>query len=191
MAIQTYHLKVNLNGSKPNIWRDILVPSDVLLSDLHLILQTTMGWYNGHLHQFIASNGEYFVPKSEYNDMGFNTTIYDKVKLSKLLQFVGNKMVYEYDFGDGWEHVVRLVKVLPHDKAMKLPVCISGKMACPPEDCGGICGYKELMETLANPKSSDYEEMLEWVGEDFDPKEFDKAYINDRLKDKNYGCFSF
>jgi hypothetical protein len=88
---------------------------------------------------------------------------------------------YEYDFGDSWEHKILLEKILPFDTKTALPVCIKGKRACPPEDCGGIWGYEELLEAISNPKHPDHENMLEWLGGEFDPEEFDLEEINGNL----------
>ena len=88
---------------------------------------------------------------------------------------------YEYDFGDSWEHKILLEKIFPFDNKMALPVCIKGKRACPPEDCGGIWGYEEFLKTISDPKHPEYEDMLEWLGGEFDPEEFDLEGINGDL----------
>ena len=90
-------------------------------------------------------------------------------------------LIYEYDFGDSWEHKILLEKILTDDGKTVLPVCIKGKRASPPEDCGGIWGYEELLETISNPKHPDHEEMLEWLGGEFDPEAFDLEQINKDL----------
>ena len=80
---------------------------------------------------------------------------------------------YTYDFGDNWEHKIQLEKILPRDKNIEYPACIAGKRACPPEDCGGIWGYEEFLEAINNPDHEEHEEMLEWVGGEFNPEHFD------------------
>ena len=90
-------------------------------------------------------------------------------------------LVYEYDFGDSWEHKILLEKILPYDSKIVLPVCLKGKRACPPEDCGGIWGYEELLVTISDSKHPDHEDMLEWLGGNFDPEEFDLEEINEDL----------
>ncbi len=92
---------------------------------------------------------------------------------------VKSKLKYEYDFGDGWLHELLLEKVLPFNENTTLPVCLDGKMACPPEDCGGVWGYGNMLEILKNPSHEEYEETLEWVGEEFDPEDFDLAETNE------------
>ncbi len=108
---------------------------------------------------------------------------YKGIKVSDLLKKEKDKIVYEYDFGDGWQHDVILEKILPVDKKIKYPVCVKGKMNCPPEDCGGIWGYYELLEILANPKHPEYNGWFEWMGEEkFDPEYFDLEEVNGLLR---------
>ena len=85
---------------------------------------------------------------------------------------------YIYDFGDNWEHKVVLEKILPREKNVNYPRCIGGKRACPPEDCGGVWGYKNLLEALEDPKHPQYEELLDWFGEDFDLEHFDCSEVH-------------
>lgn len=175
--ISIYQLKVTLNGSKPPIWRRILVPSNIALGKLHLVLQIAMGWTNSHLHQFISKGVFYGV---QDDDLGIDMEVEneDNFKLSQLLKSEKDTLIYEYDFGDSWEHKVLLEKILPFDKSNQLPSCIKGKRACPPEDCGGIWGYQALQETLSNPDDEEYASTLEWLGNDFDPEALDIEEIN-------------
>lgn len=179
-----YQIQIALKDSKPKIWRRILVQSDVKLDDFHRILQTTMGWTNSHLHQFSAGPQEYAPEEFEIDGAKDSR----KVKLEKILNEKQPNILYEYDFGDGWEHSIILEKTLPFDDKVTLPVCLAGKRNCPPEDCGGIWGYGDLLEILSNPGHPEYEEWIEWVGEDFDPADFDKEFINEQLQQKDYGC---
>ncbi len=176
--VPIYQLKVTLRGSKPPIWRRIQVPSDIRLGKLHQVLQIAMGWTDSHLHQFITAEGYYGTPDP---DFGMDVRSERTVPLNRVLQAPKDKIIYEYDFGDSWEHEVLLEKVLEPDPAVRYPICLTGKRACPPEDCGGIWGYAELLETLASPDHPEHESILEWVGEDFDPEAFDPAEVNSRL----------
>ena len=105
-----------------------------------------------------------------------------KIKVKEYLIIKGDKMLYTYDFGDSWEHVITVEKVEPILKSEKYPICIKGKGNCPPEDCGGLWGYYELLNTIKDKKHPEHEEMIEWIGEDYDPDEFKLAKINGRLK---------
>ncbi len=93
---------------------------------------------------------------------------------------------YVYDFGDNWEHKIRLEKILPGEKCAVYPVCIKGKRACPPEDCGGLWGYSDILEALEDPDNEEDEELLDWVGEDFDPEHFDRAEVSFSDPDKRF-----
>jgi len=192
MTKQIYQIMIELKNSKPKIWRRVLVPSNLLLSDLHKIIQTSMGWQNSHMHQFIK-DGEYYAANSDYVDMGDDdfSVDYKKIKISDLLTKVKEKMIYEYDFGDGWEHDVLLEKILPVDKKINYPICTDGKMNCPPEDCGGVWGYADMLKILKQPKHKEYEEFVEWLGDEFDPEYFDKDEVNEFLQSEDFGCVSF
>ena len=173
-----YQIKISLIGSKPPIWRTVLVASNIDLETFHDVIQLAMGWTDSHLHQFIANKVFYGIPEDDFElEMEDET----KYKLSQLLQKEKESIIYEYDFGDSWEHKILLEKILPFDSKTTLPACIKGKRACPPEDCGGIWGYEELLETISNPKHPDHEDMLEWLGGEFDPEEFDLEAINEDL----------
>ncbi|TSA31528.1 MAG: plasmid pRiA4b ORF-3 family protein [Porphyromonadaceae bacterium] len=177
MTKQIYQIKIVLKNSKPTIWRRVLVKSDILLADFHDIMQNVMGWTNSHLHQFEKSR-IYYAPK-EFELEGSKD--YRKVRLDTLLYQEKEKIQYEYDFGDSWTHEITLEKILPFSESAKLPVCTAGKRNCPPEDCGGVWGYAELLEVISDPGHPEYEEMIEWVGGKFDPEYFDIGEINKEL----------
>jgi len=174
-----YRIKVTLNGSKPPIWRRLEVSDQITLAKLHIILQVAMGWTDSHLHQFIIGKTYYGEPDHEF---GFSRTLSEKkVKLSHLPLKEKSKFIYEYDFGDGWEHVILIEKILPVTEGSKPPVCLKGKGACPPEDIGGIWGYYEFLEAIGDPGHPEHENMIEWVGENFDPEPFDVEEVNQYL----------
>ena len=176
-----YQLKVSLKDSKPPIWRRILVPEDVTLADLHIIIQRVMGWGNYHLHMFTIAGQVYGDPEDdEFGDFG--TKKEKRYRLNQLELREEAKFSYEYDFGDSWMHTIVLEKILPAEKGVDYPVCIKGKRACPPEDVGGVWGYDDFLEAIANPNYPGRKEMLEWIGKDFDPEEFDLDEVNQSLQ---------
>ncbi len=185
----TYRIQISLMGSKPRIWRRILVSSDLLLPDFHKVIQTTMGWTDSHLHQFVK-NRTFYSPKNEEDDFWeeMNYIDYSKIIISDLLKKEKDRITYEYDFGDSWHHDIILEKIEDNVTAKK-PSCLTGKNNCPPEDCGGVWGYSDILKIIKNPKHEEYEEYIEWLGEEFDPKYFDKKEINRRLKTEDFGCF--
>ena len=175
---QVYQLKVTLGGSKPPIWRRLQVKDSTRLGDLHVILQVAMGWTDSHLHQFIL-RGEYF-GAPDFDDSG-EMTDEDKTALRDLGLSEKSRFVYEYDFGDGWQHAILVEKILPVERGVRYPVCLAGKLARPPEDCGGIWGFYNLLGIVADPKHPEHEEMREWLGGGFDPQAFDLDAVNTRL----------
>ncbi len=176
-SASVYQIKVTLNDSKPPIWRRVLVPDSISLHQLHTILQIVMGWTNSHLHQFIMNDEYYGEPDMEdgYSEDLKNEKRY---RLNQFINRKGFKFIYEYDFGDSWEHTILIEGILPIEQGKQYPVCLEGKRACPPEDVGGAWGYDDFLEAIANPKHSEHEEMLEWYGEDFDPEFFDIEDVN-------------
>ncbi|MDN5872403.1 MAG: plasmid pRiA4b ORF-3 family protein [Nitrococcus sp.] len=173
-----YQVKVTLIHSKPPIWRRILVPNNMLLPKFHELLQITMGWENYHLHQFVAGEQYFGVPDTT---LPMDIKNEARVKLRELLPAEGSSAIYEYDFGDGWEHKLKVEKVLPFEEGEPLPRCLKGKRACPPEDCGGIFGYENLLEAIRDPKHPNHSELSEWLGEGFDPEYFDASVLNIEL----------
>lgn len=191
MSRKIYQIQISLKDFQPKIWRRAFIPSDLLLSDVHKIIQTCMGWTNSHLHQFIK-NDVIFTHKSP--ELDYDDTIqvdYKNIKLSDLLKKEKERIIYEYDFGDGWEHDIILEKILAFDKDTRYPVCLDGEMNCPPEDCGGAFGYSDLLDILKNPDHEEYESYIEWLGGEFDPEYFDKKKVNELLQEEDYGCIEF
>jgi hypothetical protein len=169
-----YELKVTLRDTRPPIWRRIRVRSDVTLFKLHTILQFVMGWMDGHMHQFVAKTKVYGRPDPEFPESENEK----KVLLGQVLRKPKDGLVYEYDFGDGWEHAVVLEQVLEVEPGGKYPYVVDGRRACPPEDCGGTGGYEHLLEVLEDAGHPEHAEMVEWVGGSFDPEAFDVGEIN-------------
>ncbi len=172
-----YRLKVTLRGIRPRIWRRLLVPADMTLAQLHDVLQVAMGWHGGHLHQFHIGGEIHGVPSPE-DDI----TDHDERK-SRLGAVAGDgdRFVYEYDFGDGWEHEIVVEKTMAPEKGVLYPVCVGGERACPPEDCGGAGGYQHLLAVLADPKHEEHEDLTDWVGGEFDAEAFDVTMVNAAL----------
>ena len=176
-----YQFKILLNRSKPPIWRRIQVPETYTFWDLHVAIQDSFGWLDYHLHEFeiLSPKLDLVVnigfPNDEYGEEIFTNW---EEKIIDYFSMENKRSLYTYDFGDNWEHIITLEKILPRNKEVKYPICIKGKRACPPEDCGGIWGYEELLAILQDPNHEEYKETLEWVGNDFNPEYFNKDEIN-------------
>ncbi|HZZ62259.1 MAG TPA: plasmid pRiA4b ORF-3 family protein [Roseiarcus sp.] len=176
-------LKVTLKGTKPPIWRRLLVPGSMTLGGLSDAILIAMGWDGDHLHAFDVDGQHYGDPATTDDVANENRVTLDGVLKSGVRRFG-----YDYDFGDDWEHIVAVEKTLAPVAGQAYPACVDGKRNCPPEDCGGVWGYAELLEILADPSHPEREERLEWLGDDFDPEEFDvvtaDAGLAARLKRK-------
>lgn len=187
MPEQHYQIKITLKKSKPPIWRRVIVPDDYTFEELHYVIQEAMGWMDMHLYSF--QSGNIHIEDTEMADDlfgGLFTSGYEKLDatetmIGQVLLEKGDKCLYTYDFGDDWEHTIELEKILPFDEELQLPVCIKGKRACPPEDCGGIVGYEEMLTVFAGPNNEAKTELLEWLGDDFNPEDFDIDFVNKSL----------
>jgi hypothetical protein len=178
-----YRFEVTLRESKPPIWRRFQVPATVTLAQFHTILQVVMGWTDSHLHRFIINGKEYGRPDYEerYAD---DDPIFDerRVRIEKLFPVMPAAFLYEYDYGDGWLHVIIVDGKLSGSPEADYPKCIEGERACPPEDVGGIGGYEELLVALADPEHEEHEMMRLWAGENFDSEKFDIGDVNQALR---------
>ncbi len=185
-GVPLYQLKITLKWSKPPIWRRVLVRADTKLDRLHTVIQTAMGWTDSHLHQFMVRSGSartyYGRPDPGGGGLGEDMLDERRFRVADLAPAAKRKFVYEYDFGDGWEHDVVAEKMLPPDPAFKHPLCLGGANACPPEDCGGMSGYYQLLDILADPKHSEHADMKEWIGGELVEAEFSVDGVNRALK---------
>lgn len=174
-----YQLKIILADTDPQIWRRILVSGDVNLGKLHRIIQAVMGWTDTHLHEFHIKGISYADPEMEMTESKNER----RTRLGKAVPEQGITFMYVYDFGDCWEHLIKVEKITDrHEKYNGVPVCLEGRLAGPPEDCGGVPGYYDLLRILKDPKAPDYKEMTEWIDPCFDPEEFDLEGLNEFLK---------
>lgn len=179
-GIQIYELKLELLEIEPSIWRRLLVRGGLTLAQLHEVIQTAMGWTNSHLHQFVVGAHSYSDPEFEIDDARSEY----RYRLARLAPRVRNTIAYVYDFGDGWEHQIRVERIIEDDKRYPgTPVCLGGARRCPPEDCGGTWGYQSFLEAIGNKKHKQHKELLEWVGGSFDPDHFDLEEVNALLRE--------
>lgn len=173
-----YQLKITLDQIKPPIWRRVLVPGSITLPKLHTLIQRVMGWQDYHMHGFRVGQTNYGQPDGDL--IGYVLSE-NRIKLAQVASAEKCKFKYEYDYGDDWIHTVLVEKILPADDGVRYPICLTGKRACPPEDCGGPWGYVEFLEAINNPEHPEHEDMSEWVGEDFQPEAFDLDAVNAAL----------
>ncbi len=177
---QIYQIKVTLRGSKPPIWRRLLVSEAVSLFTLHEIIQIAMGWTDSHMHQFIIAGEYYSTPSPDDLEPVIDER---RHRLGHVAPAEKDKFIYEYDFGDSWEHDVVVEKIIPPEQGAKYPVCITGKRACPPEDVGGVWGYETFLAAMKDPDHEEHESYKEWWGMEFHPEALDLDDINEALQD--------
>ena len=173
-----YQLELTLQEIQPLIWRRLIVPPTLSLPRLHAVLQIATGWRNEHLHAFEVGQVRFGTPDPEFPD----TTLSERrVRLENVLHRPGDHLEYEYDFGDGWLHRIVLEEVIDADLGVSAIRCLAGARACPPEDCGGVGGYEELLQQLSDPQDPEHDTARLWAGADFDPEAFDVDLVNSRL----------
>jgi Plasmid pRiA4b ORF-3-like protein len=162
-------LKITLDHVKPAVLRRVEVPFDIRLDRLHLTIQAAMGWTNTHLYELRAGDVSWSTPYPD-EDWAGDFTDARKARLGDILEDIGTKkLVYLYDFGDDWEHTIKVERLVDPEPGALYPRLIEVTGRCPPEDCGGPWGYAELLEAIKNPTHERYAELREWVGDDFDP----------------------
>lgn len=179
-----FQLKITLLGATLAIWRRIQV-TDCTLDKLHEHIQTSMGWTNSHLNQFRIGEqlyGDPMLMEEDFEERDYRNST--TTMLSDIVPKSGKRFrfVYEYDFGDGWEHEVLLEGCPGAEQGRKYPICLEGARACPPEDVGGVWGYADFLEAIGNKKHERHRELLDWVGGRFDPEEFDAATATKAMK---------
>ena len=169
-------------------WRLVRVPHDIRMDRLHEVLQYAMGWEQSHMHQFHLFDaagtitGYVGIPEpGALMPCEDDPTTQDETKrlLKNFLTKPGDRLGYEYDFGDSWLHEIALASVETLEKRLSRAACLAGARACPPEDCGGPPGYEDLLKIIKKPKHPEYDSMIEWVGEGFDPAAFDLTATNE------------
>jgi len=176
-----YHLRIEMLGIEPLIWRRIWVPGNIKLPKLHRILQIVMGWENYHLHQFHVGPWLYGVPDPDgfYDPENFKNE--KSVTLDMIAPDRGDSFVYEYDFGDGWQHKIKVEKIVPIDEQNFWSMCVAGERSAPPEDVGGVGGYMDFLEAMHNPTHPDHKQVWAWNSGPFDPNGFDLNTVNKQL----------
>ncbi|MGC8645570.1 MAG: plasmid pRiA4b ORF-3 family protein [Thermoplasmata archaeon] len=164
-------LRISIRGISPPIWRKLLVSPETALHNLHLMIQAAFGWYNYHLYEF-SHQGLNFSRPDDWDEPASEDMDSTKITLGDLNLQRGTKFLYTYDFGDNWEHIILVQDILDYDPQMSVPACIGGKRNAPPEDCGGVWGYYNVLRIAEDPNDPEHNETVEWLGE-YDPESFD------------------
>ncbi|MDR1626829.1 MAG: plasmid pRiA4b ORF-3 family protein [Spirochaetia bacterium] len=180
LSSSVYILRVTLLDIKPQIWRDFQIPGQLSLAELHTVIQDVMGWEDYHMHSFQAGGKIYGPAPEEAFGLGLDQSNEEDVTVEGLGLKEKQKFQYTYDFGDNWVHQITVMKILPQAGGSAI-LCLGGKRACPPEDCGGVPGYEDILKVLESPNKKKNRELLDWLG-DYDPEAFDADAVNALLK---------
>jgi hypothetical protein len=178
-----YVLRITLLDIKPPIWRDFQVPGQISLAELHTVIQDVMGWEDYHMHSFQTGGNIYGPAPEEAFGLDLDQSNEEDVTVEDLGLKEKQKFQYTYDFGDNWVHQITVMKILPSASGSAI-LCLGGKRACPPEDCGGVPGYEGILEALESPNKKKNRELLDWLGK-YDPEAFDVNAVNDIFKNDN------
>ena len=183
----TFQFKIELDGvSDPKVWRRLTLPANATFLHFHYIIQFAFGWEDDHLFSFSEEPyGSPEITELNENDLDDKEKLdAGEVMLSEIFKNENQQFTYIYDFGDSWEHIITLEKILP--ETILYPGCLDGEGKCPPEDCGGAFAYQELKEILADKKHPEYKDNADWLGlrkgKSWDAAEFDIKKTNEELK---------
>ncbi len=187
--VRGFRVRLDLHGAKPPVWRRLELPGDLTLPRAHDVIQDAMGWTNSHLHRFRTGHdyrSPHFVTHVDLEE-DEDGTLEDDVRLDQLVTEKGDELWYEYDFGDGWDHKLVVEEVL--EEPPSVPRCTAGRMACPPEDCGGIGGYEELAQWVRSEYDvallpgvfDDASHAHDWLPRDWHPDHFDVDEVDAAL----------
>ena len=170
--------RIELQESNPLVWREIEVPGDYTFWDLHVAIQDAMGWLDYHLHRFTIPH-----PRTKQERVfGIHNLSQDcddppgwAHQIASMFTLRNDTAIYLYDFGDGWQHTVRLADAMRRDFKLHYPRCVGGERACPPEDCGGIHAFGEIVAGLAARKLD--KETRAWLPKGYDPARFEPSAV--------------
>jgi hypothetical protein len=174
-------LKITLDDVEPAVLRRVEVPFDIRFDRLHLTIQAAMGWTNSHLYEIRAGDVGWSTPDS---DIDWTGDFLDarKARLDEVIEDIGTKKLrYVYDFGDGWDHTIRIERLVDPEPGQLYPRLIDAIGRCPPEDCGGPWGYAELLEAIGDPTHERHADLGDWIPEDFDPATADTKWLTEEV----------
>ena len=181
--VATYRVRIDLDDATPPIWRRLELASDLTLEALHDVVQAAMGWTDSHLHQFRMDDDLTDAFVTDFAEEEGDEGVHERdVRLDQVLVSTGDRLRYDYDFGDGWDHTIELEAISEYDGGVAR--VLDGGRACPPEDCGGIPGYEEICELLAHPDRADEHgrQVLDWLPPGYDPAEFSAAEADELVQ---------
>jgi pRiA4b ORF-3-like protein len=175
---QVFQLRIALDAVSPEVWRRVLVPGGYTLDRVHRVFQHAMGWWDYHLHSFDINGIQYGEP-DPLDELHLRDEM--DTRLDAVAK-VGDLFRYTYDYGDWWEHSVTVEAVWPADPDERYPVCLEGERACPPEDVGGVYGYRRFVRALHDPSDPEHDELRDWLGRGHDADYFVPELVTTLLR---------
>ena len=176
-------LKIELTDIDPPIWRRVQVPADFTLRGLHGVIQVVFDWLDYHLHEFEVGDQRYGAEIADDDFGSERVESDDNVELADLVERGVKRFVYTYDFGDGWEHLITVEKVLAPQDGAEYPILVDGARQAPPEDCGGPPGFEMFLEAMQDEDHEEHDHLLDWYGEPFDPLDMRLEHVEARLEE--------
>jgi hypothetical protein len=176
---RAYSLRLTVGSIQPRIWRRLLVRENMWLSRLHDVIQTLFGWYDYQTHVFSAGAKRHGNPAHREG-----VVIEDDrdASLAAVLLLGRGRLAYDYQFAEGWHVDIRVEKIIPAEKRGVYPRCVAGERSGPPEDCGGLAAYQDMIFCLKHPGTDLGREWRKWLGDAYDPEKCDLSAINQALK---------
>ena len=178
---QVARLKIQLDEWQPIIWRRIEIPLTASLKALHDAIQAAMPFLDYHLFEFTIGDRRYGIPDPEWDTLGHKTYAAKNTKLSKLIENGMTTLSYTYDFGDNWQHTITIEAVSAADPMAEYPRYIDGDGCAPPEDVGGLTGFENFLEAMADPDHEEHDAVKTWYGALFKPEILDEEAIRIRM----------
>ena len=180
-------VKIKLLQTRFEIMRVVELPSRVRLNEMHNLMQAVMPWNDGHQHHFHRGARRWEMPSSDRDDTGIETSDERTTTIGAAFEMAGSEsLIYEYDTGDGWQHALTLESVTARDHDMIYPLLIDAVGACPPDDIGGVAGYRIFVDAMTNHDAPDHARLRRWYGRPFDPEHVDTKEIRGRLTKLRY-----
>lgn len=180
-----YKILIEIEGTKPNIWRRLFIQSDLFLMDFHKIIQTAIGWDNSKDHIFIKN--EHIFGNEEVINSG-RIIPYTSFLVNDFLKNKNDVLLYIYDLDKVWSHKIVLESIIPNPKNYYYPFCLEGEMNCPPRICKDTQEYNIVVSILNDPKHKSFKFMSEMMDDDYDPYYFDVEEVNQYLMEDEFGC---
>ncbi len=170
-------IRIELEGTDPQVWRSVDVPLSSTLTALHDIIQVTMRWQGAHMFEFVVGDQVYGEPYPDDSAWDRKVLQAKSIRLKTLVERGVDRFLYVYDFGDNWRHHIILDSVRQGEDHTDYPAFVGGARRAPPDDVGGISGFEAFLEAVTDPRHEDHDQMLEWNDGSFDPEDIDERDI--------------